>query len=414
MDFLFENLTTKQTVLKNTFWLYLGNFSSRIFKLLIIILAARYLGPEGYGQFAYILSIVGFFFIFVDWGSSFLFIREYQNIENKINLLNNYYSFRMLLLAISLISIFLGFFIFKDLYSQLLFLIIYIFSFTGQIKNIFTVVFNAIKKMQYDGLSILIESFFIFIFTIFLVKSFREPIYLSISYFMGILISTIYVLIIINKIFPLKNFKFSSDKFKYFLINGTPLLFFGILGFIFFSTDHIILGKLRGYEELGYYSVASKVILNFNLIISFFLGALLPHLAEFKNDFERIKKILNKVFLTNFFVYLGLILIAFILSQSLLNFFLGSKYEASIGIFKFLLFYTLLLSFISILDNILFIYNYQWQNFFITLICAVLNLILNLILIPYQGMYGAALATYFSQTLNLILSYYLVKKILKI
>ena len=78
MKILFENLNPKQTVLKNTFWLYFSNFFSKIFKLLIIITSAKYLGPQGYGHFSYVLAIVGSFFIFADWGSGYLTVRDYK------------------------------------------------------------------------------------------------------------------------------------------------------------------------------------------------------------------------------------------------------------------------------------------------------------------------------------------------
>ncbi|GIW66072.1 MAG: succinoglycan biosynthesis transporter [Candidatus Parcubacteria bacterium] len=412
MEILFENVNFKQTVLKNTFWLYLGNFISKVIKFLIIILSARYLGPENYGNFSYILAIIGIFFSFVDWGSGSLTIRDYQLVSDKRKLFNSFISFRLILLLISLFFIFSIFLLFKDFHSRLIALIIFIFTFISHLKYIITNIFQALKKMEYDGLSFIIENFSIFIFVVFLVRNFPDSFYLSLSYLIGIVISLIYCLFIFSKFFRLKDLHFVSDYFKYFLINGTPLLFFGILGFIFFSTDQIVLGYLRGSEEVGYYSLASKIIINLNLIISLFLASFLPNFSEIRDNKQRVLGILNKVLIYNFLIYFILITILILIPKNLLIFILGDNYAFTIDLLKFLAPFILLLSNITILDNILFVYNQQWNNFFITSICALLNLILNLILIPNYGGYGAGLATYISQLLNLILSFYLIRKII--
>ncbi|GIW66445.1 MAG: hypothetical protein KatS3mg095_0343 [Candidatus Parcubacteria bacterium] len=412
MDFLFENITPKQTVLKNTFWLYLGNFISKLFKLLIIILSARYLGAEGYGHFSYILSIIGIFFVFSDWGSSFLMVRDYQNENNKNKLINNFITFRIFLLLISFLFIFSGFFLFRDNHSRLIFFITFIFFFINQVKQIIISFFEAIKKMEYEGIANIIESFFILLFVILFLRQFNDPLYLSLGYLFGIIITFLFSLRVFLKIFDIKNFYFSFNKFKYFLINGTPLLFFGILGFIFFSSDQIVLGYIKGYQEVGYYSLATKIILNLNLIIAFFLTALLPSISEIKYDNQRMKKILARVFVYNFLIYLSIMMFIILTPHNFIELFVGNNYQKTIYLIKFLSPFLLLISNISILDNILFVYNQQWKNFLITFICALLNLLLNFLLIPNYGSDGAALATYLSQILNLLLSFYLVKKIL--
>ena len=58
-------------------------------------------------------------------------------------------------------------------------------------------------------------------------------------------------------------------------------------------------------------------------------------------------------------------------------------------------------------------YNKQWQNFVITAFCAILNLVLNIFLIPNYGMFGAAAASIGAQALNLVLSFGWGYKIVK-
>ncbi|MCL5004783.1 MAG: hypothetical protein M1170_02470, partial [Patescibacteria group bacterium] len=55
-SFLFENKTTRQTIAKNTFWLFFGEISSRVLRAAIVIYAARVLGADGWGVFSYAIT----------------------------------------------------------------------------------------------------------------------------------------------------------------------------------------------------------------------------------------------------------------------------------------------------------------------------------------------------------------------
>jgi len=58
-------------------------------------------------------------------------------------------------------------------------------------------------------------------------------------------------------------------------------------------------------------------------------------------------------------------------------------------------------------------YNKQSQAFYIVLISGIVNLILNFILIPKHGIYGAATASIIAQFLNFILLLIFSRKFLK-
>ena len=75
-QFLFVNSSTKQTFLKNTFWLFLSEATGRLFKMVLIIYAARILGANGWGVFSYALSLSSILMIFSDVGLSGLITRE--------------------------------------------------------------------------------------------------------------------------------------------------------------------------------------------------------------------------------------------------------------------------------------------------------------------------------------------------
>ena len=82
-DLLFTNRSAKQTIVKNVFWLSVGQIGSRLIRAAIIIYAARVLGAAEYGIFSYVLGLAGFFTIFADLGVSPLMTREIAGHPDK-------------------------------------------------------------------------------------------------------------------------------------------------------------------------------------------------------------------------------------------------------------------------------------------------------------------------------------------
>src|SRR3989338_246964 len=74
--FFLHNSSTKQTIVKNFFWLSSSQVGSRLIRAAILIYAIRILGASEYGIFSYVLGVAGFFTIFADMGLSALLTRE--------------------------------------------------------------------------------------------------------------------------------------------------------------------------------------------------------------------------------------------------------------------------------------------------------------------------------------------------
>ena len=71
-----ENRGIRQTIVKNTFWLALGEGIGRILTAALLIYVARVLGAEEYGMFTFAFAFVSLLVIFADFGLSPITIRE--------------------------------------------------------------------------------------------------------------------------------------------------------------------------------------------------------------------------------------------------------------------------------------------------------------------------------------------------
>ena len=417
MDFikevLFANKSPKQIVLKNTFWLVLAQIFTRLFKFLLVVFSARILGPEDWGSFQYVLSIASFFFIFSDFGIGYLVIRDYQQKEDFKERVNTGSLIREILALLSLFIALLASLIFENINFRKTFIVLSLFLFLGNLRDYLLNFFQALQRMERQFLLVFIESFLTLIFGIIFLLTLKNITSLALAYFLGVVFSFVAGIALAKNLISYLRPKFNFQFFEYYLKNGLPLALFGMLGFIFFTTDQIILGKLKGVEAVGYYSIVNRII-SILLTFSFlFLTALFPQLALNVEDKERLKKIFKKsipfIVSINFLFFILVLIFA-----DFLPLIFGDKYMPSIQPLKLLSLILFLLPLTNLFDNFLFSINKQWQDFLITLFCAGLNITLNFIFIPQYSIFGAIYATLISQFINLILTSFLSYRYFKI
>jgi O-antigen/teichoic acid export membrane protein len=401
--FLLTNISPKQIVIKNTFWLSLGQFFTRLFKFLLVIFAARILGPEGWGSFQYVLSIASMFFIFSDWGIGNLLVRDYQQKEDFKERIRTGSLIRISLAFLSLIIALIASLIFENPNFKITFIILSFFLFFDNLRNYISSFFQAIQKMEKQFIVNFVESLLTLIFGIIFLLNLKIFVSFAFAYFFGIFFSFILAILLAKNFLIYLRPKINYEFIKYYFTNGLPLALFGMLGFVFFTTDQIILGKLKGVDIVGYYSIATRIILILTTFSSLFLASLFPQLALSIIDKERLKNIFKKSI--PFILLISFLLFVFILIfADFLPLVFGQKYISSVQPLKLLSLILLFLPLTNLFDNFLFSINKQWQDFFITLFCALLNVALNFLLIPQYSIFGAIYATLISQFINLILT----------
>jgi len=249
-------------------------------------------------------------------------------------------------------------------------------------------------------------SLFLFIFVFLGLTFFKNILAVILAYILSAFLGIIFAYFLTLPETKIKFF-FDPQLAKHYFYNGLPLALFGLLGYVFFDTDKIVLAHLRSIEEVGYYSLASRILSVLFAIPSLFNTALYPYLAKkIVEKEERIIKFLFKNILLGSF--LGSLLIAiliFILSSIIVPVFFGSKYNLSIEILQAFVWIIVFVFPTNFLDYFLISNHRQWLDFWITLVPAVLNLILNFILIPFYGVYGAVYSSILAQALNFILTF---------
>lgn len=412
--FLLENLSPKQIVLKNTLWLYLSEFSSKGIRAIVFFLVGRALGPYNFGIFEYFISFVGMIFLFADFGVSAIFIRDYQQKENKIEYIKNAFTLKILLpLIFGLLSL-IAYFFSKKLVPFDVYFLIASFITLQNIESFFEAYFIAIQKAERRFIFNIISSISLVILILVGFSLSKSILTVSLAYLFSIIIGLIVGYFLFTNEIKVK-ISLDFSLVKYYLSNGFPLALFGLLGYIFFSTDKLILSYLKPIESVGFYSAAARLVNSLFLFSYLFNTALFPQWAKMviSYDKKRLKHFFKLILVSLIGLAFLISIIATLSAPFLIPLIFGNKFLNSISLFQVMVWIIIFVFPTGFLDLFLISYNRQWLDFFITLIPAILNIILNFILIPIYGTFGAIYSSLMAQCLNFLLTFFISLNILK-
>jgi len=181
---------------------------------------------------------------------------------------------------------------------------------------------------------------------------------------------------------------------KQWLFAALPFMFLGTIQLINSRIDIIMLGGIKGVAEVGIYTVIVGITQLTAFIHHATLGVLAPTIATLYSEgkFKKLEKLIQQSALAVFFfsLLLGVIIMGF--SKYLLLVF-GREFVTGIIAMNILICGQIFNAFTGPVGLVLNMTGYQNQTAIATAISAVLNIMLNAILIPKWGINGAAIAT---------------------
>jgi len=198
--------------------------------------------------------------------------------------------------------------------------------------------------------------------------------------------------ILLNKDFP--NTAAQKYSTKDIVKTSYPMALSAISYFLMQSVDVLFLGAFDTFESIAYYSVAVKIATVTSLALISVNIVIAPKIAKIYNDrnFSELKSMIRKATRINVLISIPILLILFFFPDFLLSMF-GDNYTLAKNAFLILLIAQFFNSVSGPSALYLNMTGRQKILNFILLTCLLINVILNLILIPEFGMIGAASAT---------------------
>ena len=402
--FLFKNTSSRQTVAKNTIWLTISNLGGRLIKAIIIIYAARVLGTADYGVFSYALTLAGFLSLFMDPGINGILMRNAAGAsdEERRKLFGTTFFIKILLLIPGIaIVIFLAPY-FTTLPGAIALLpIVALVLALDTLREFFSSLFRAMEEMEKEALVFLITNVAIVIFGFLFLRFAVTAKSFGWGYVAGDALGCVIAIFIIRRHFKNLASNFSIDSVMPILKAAWPFAISGAIGFLFTNSDILIISWMRTASEVGIYSAAIRIVQTLYMVPGIIQLTTLPLLARLaKNNSEKFGDALERTLCMIFFASIPLAIGGVILGTGLMTFVFGAAYQSGGLAFKILM-ATLLFDFpASIIISALFVRNNQKSMIVSSAVGGVLNVVLDLALIPRFGMAGSAIATLIAQAAN--------------
>ncbi|MCX5922367.1 MAG: oligosaccharide flippase family protein [Candidatus Dependentiae bacterium] len=200
-----------------------------------------------------------------------------------------------------------------------------------------------------------------------------------------------------------KSFKFfniarSLKQGSYYLKLGLPFIPSVLFGWVLASGDRWVLARYGTMHDVGIYSLADMFGSLYQVFILYPMsGSYLPYLfqkfAENKHDVAHIEQWNKKVMYISMVVALVLISIGFFICRPIIYWLLPMKYHEAINYIWFILVGHVFLMGSYFASALIQFHKKTTYLVFALCVPAVLNIVLNILLIPYFAIYGCVVAT---------------------
>lgn len=380
----------KKYLLKNTIFFSIGNFGSKIINFFLVPLYTNVLSVAEYGtvDLMTILTIVLVPIITLNLSEAVLrFSLDKDADREKILNIVTLVSMITALISIVMIPV-LKIFEITSPYSLLLAMYILTFS----ISSILLCYMRGIEKLlDYSVISI-IQTILIATLNIIFLTKFKMGIRGYIVAYIVSYITTIILCFIRSNMIKHLSFKLDKKLLKEMLKYSVLLIPNSLMWWIMNSMDRVMVTSIINVEANGIYAVSYKIPSILTTFTNIFNQAWMYSAVKEKNSKDK-DEYTTKIFKAlSIFVTTVLILILVIL-KPLLKIYVGNKFYDAWKYVPPLLVGSAILTLGSFLANEYTVHKDSKGFLFSSLTGAVINLILNIALIPRIGVLGAAVAT---------------------
>ena len=407
--------TGLKLIVKSSVVVFIGLFLSKILIYFYRIIIARYYGPEVYGLFTLGIMILSAIVALASFGFSEGLVRYVsfyrgKKGKNKIRFL---YRTSLLILTISGIIAGLILFFLSDFISVTFFhnaeLIIFlkIFSFLIPVfifANIFLAFLRAYEKISefsfvFNILQNVIKVAFLGLF-VFLGWTTNA---IAFSYFLGIFSMFVVAYFLCRYKLPqiFLGYDLSKEEKKQikkeFVSYSWPILFLGVITLIFSWIDSFSIAYFMDVSSVGFYNAAFPIAALMGVAPELFRQLFLPLITKeySRGNLEVIKELSKQSAKWIFIINLPLFIILFLFPGAVINLLFGSEFISATMALRILCISGIFTSLNLLLVNLILMAGKSKIILINLVVFSILNLVLNILLVPLFGINGAAASTTF-------------------
>lgn len=398
---------------KNTSWMMSEKALRIVAALTIGIWVSRYLGPSDLGILSYAQAFVGLFAAFSTLGLDRLLARELvKNPEEKYLLLGTSFILQTIGSTILVSFLFLSIYINdNDELTNKVIIIMGLLTFVNSF-NVIAAYFQSIVKTK----QVVITS----IIGLVLFSSIRIALILNdapLIYFVyAIAFDTVFLILgaiyvyFYNKQSIFK-WQFSMVMAKSLLSDSWPLILNTIFISVYVRIDQIMIENFMNSVSVGQYAAAVNLSQAWYFIPGIIGSSLFPAIVNAKKISEKLyKDRLQKLYDLMVVLAVAIAIPMTFLSDWLVELLLGDEFYLTGGVLSIHIWAGVFVFLGVSVSKWILTENLQKVSSVSLFIGMVANILLNVIMIPKYGIYGAAFATLISQSISVLFAPLLFKK----
>ncbi|MFH1824877.1 MAG: flippase [Candidatus Firestonebacteria bacterium] len=400
--------------MKNTWWLFITQAITKVLSLLFIVYLGRSLSIGDFGKFNLANAISLIFAVCVDYGFNIYLVREIAKDKTKIgSLLGSIIPFKIILGVLVFASVyFTVVFINYDPVTETVIMLMALYYILFSFSIFFRTIFIAYEMMEYESIFSLIDKILVFVMVIFVVFNKKGVVEIALVYVFVeaiMLISSVYLLL---KKFPDIKYVFSKSILITSIKESSYFFLSNILLMLYLYLDSIMLSKMKGEEAVGLYNASYNLVYNLRFLISPLITSLFPSMAfnaqNDKNELLITHKKTGRLLLIS-----GIIvtIICFVLSKQIIILLYGYKFIDSVYAFAILIWAIPFIFVNGFYSYLLTSLNHQKNILLYLTFAVILDVLLNILVIPKYGFIGASFATVISEILYFVLCF---RKLIKL
>lgn len=387
----------EKRIAKNISMYSISQVLTYIFTYFFTIYTARYLGATNYGTLSLALAISSITTILIDLGFNTLLTRDVAR-DNSLTekYISNIISIKLILFLIIFFLLILILNLLNYPEKTVVYIVVFSLIFTS-ISGIFYAVFQAHENLKYQSIGGILNASLLLGLALYAIYNKATLINFSLIYLVVGVIVFIYIFLVFRKNFFLPKLKFDSTFFR---SKSKETIQFGLIS-IFVTTyvwiDTIILSIFKGNYDVGIYNVAYRLILILLFIPSIINYTIFPLMSKVYDSPESMNKIVELYFKLMLFVSLPLGFFITLQANNIIILIFGPSYLPAVPALQILIWATVFTFLNSAFVQLMQSSNRQHILTRISGICMVLNIIINLFLIPIWGYLGASIVTFITE-----------------
>ena len=382
-------------IAQNTVFLSLADGVGRVMTFVFVMLAAKHLGVERFGVLSFSLAYVAMFAAFADLGLGVVVAREIAKDHSvSKRLTSNALAMKLVAAAVLMAAIWVS--VHAIGYPARIVQVTRIASLyvvASTVALFYGAVFQGFERLLWTAVSRLLQTVVLIVGAFVLSRLACGTAAYAYLYVGGVGSGAVLAWVLASVMLVRPGIGFEFRCWRGLLVKSLPVGLAAAFGVLYYWNGTALLSRISGDAATGLYGASFRLVLGLGFMAQGFAGAIYPvmsrlHVAEP----QRLAGLILRAFRYVVLLGVGFVALGSFLARPSIALLYGPEFQKSAPVLMILVWWGGFMGLNAVLSNSLYAINRPKSVTLQTLTSLVVNVGLNLILIPRFGALGAAVA----------------------